>query len=144
MLLQQVSGTPAPGWRLAFLSVCLVGSTSLTRRRVFWFVDRRKSKARRSKSRYKMLEADEQDTLELQPPRTGERPRPGTSLHSISHHLFSSFSYPCGKSRKCSICQCLLRVRLVGWTKCACGAAGAALRLVFLTGFSSAALTQLG
>ncbi|XP_053303020.1 dyslexia-associated protein KIAA0319-like protein isoform X4 [Pleuronectes platessa] len=33
---------------------------------------RRKSKVRRSKSRYKMLEAEEQDSLELQPQRVGE------------------------------------------------------------------------
>lgn len=40
----------------------------------FFFLSprRRKSKVRRSKSRYKILEADEQDSLELQPPRTGE------------------------------------------------------------------------
>lgn len=36
------------------------------------FPERRKSKVRRSKSRYKMLEADEQDSLELQPPRVGK------------------------------------------------------------------------
>uniref|UniRef100_A0A8C4H9M0 KIAA0319-like n=1 Tax=Dicentrarchus labrax TaxID=13489 RepID=A0A8C4H9M0_DICLA len=34
--------------------------------------NRRKSKVRRSKSRYKILEADEQDSLELQPPRAGK------------------------------------------------------------------------
>lgn len=41
-------------------------------RGVFLFPLRRKSKVRRSKSRYKMLEADEQDSLELQPPRAGK------------------------------------------------------------------------
>uniref|UniRef100_A0A665WCH4 PKD domain-containing protein n=1 Tax=Echeneis naucrates TaxID=173247 RepID=A0A665WCH4_ECHNA len=34
--------------------------------------NRRKNKVRRSKSRYKILEADEQDSLELQPQRAGE------------------------------------------------------------------------
>ncbi|TKS88189.1 Dyslexia-associated protein KIAA0319-like protein [Collichthys lucidus] len=34
--------------------------------------NRRKSKVRRSKSRYKILEADEQDSLELEPPRAGK------------------------------------------------------------------------
>lgn len=44
---------------------------------------RRKSKVRRSKSRYKMLEADEQDSLELHPPRAGEtHPRKITVTNS--------------------------------------------------------------
>lgn len=38
----------------------------------FFSPGRRKSKVRRRKSRYKMLEADEQDSLELQPPRAGK------------------------------------------------------------------------
>lgn len=38
----------------------------------FFAPERRKSKVRRSKSRYKILEADEQDSLELQPPRAGK------------------------------------------------------------------------
>ena len=41
----------------------------------FFSPGRRKSKVRRSKSRYKMLEADEQDSLELQPQRVGETQR---------------------------------------------------------------------
>lgn len=57
-------------------SVCTAAPTNLIHGCVFSFLDRRKSKARRSKSRYKMLEADEQDTLELQPPRAGKRPSP--------------------------------------------------------------------
>uniref|UniRef100_A0A674N2J1 KIAA0319 like n=1 Tax=Takifugu rubripes TaxID=31033 RepID=A0A674N2J1_TAKRU len=50
---------------------------------------RRKSKARRSKSRYKMLEADEQDTLELQPPRAGKRHVP---VNLRFHCLFVFFN----------------------------------------------------
>lgn len=51
--------------------------------------NRRKSKVRRSKSRYKILEADEQDSLELQPPRTARLkavPAPTSSalMHSDS------------------------------------------------------------
>ncbi|CAF92651.1 unnamed protein product, partial [Tetraodon nigroviridis] len=46
--------------------------------------NRRKSKARRSKSRYKMLEADEQDTLELQPPRTARlKPMPAPTSSAL-------------------------------------------------------------
>uniref|UniRef100_A0A8C7ZXB9 KIAA0319-like n=1 Tax=Oryzias sinensis TaxID=183150 RepID=A0A8C7ZXB9_9TELE len=39
---------------------------------VFCCCRRRKSRVRRSKSRYKILEAEERDSLELQPPRPGE------------------------------------------------------------------------
>ncbi|XP_056877695.1 dyslexia-associated protein KIAA0319-like protein isoform X1 [Takifugu flavidus] len=47
---------------------------------------RRKSKARRSKSRYKMLEADEQDTLELQPPRAARlKPMPAPTSSALMH-----------------------------------------------------------
>lgn len=61
---------------LAVLSFSPVihSNTNRIHRCVLSFLDRRKSKARRSKSRYKMLEADEQDTLELQPPRAGKSP----------------------------------------------------------------------
>ncbi|XP_054619286.1 dyslexia-associated protein KIAA0319-like protein isoform X1 [Dunckerocampus dactyliophorus] len=48
--------------------------------------DRRKSKARRSKSRYKMLEADEQDSLELQPHRAGRiKPVPAPTSSALMH-----------------------------------------------------------
>uniref|UniRef100_A0A3Q3D4T1 KIAA0319 like n=1 Tax=Hippocampus comes TaxID=109280 RepID=A0A3Q3D4T1_HIPCM len=46
---------------------------------------RRKSKARRTKSRYKMLEADEQDALELQPPRAGKNPVPAPTSSALMH-----------------------------------------------------------
>ncbi|XP_034747396.1 dyslexia-associated protein KIAA0319-like protein [Etheostoma cragini] len=47
---------------------------------------RRKSKARRSKSRYKMLEADEQDSLELQPARTARiKPVPAPTSSALMH-----------------------------------------------------------
>ncbi|XP_029298567.1 dyslexia-associated protein KIAA0319-like protein isoform X2 [Cottoperca gobio] len=51
--------------------------------------NKRKSKVRRSKSRYKMVEADEQDSLELQPPRAARLklvPAPTSSalMHSDS------------------------------------------------------------
>ncbi|XP_073339110.1 dyslexia-associated protein KIAA0319-like protein isoform X2 [Pagrus major] len=51
--------------------------------------NRRKSKVRRSKSRYKMLEADEQDSLELQPPRAARlkpvtAPTSSALMHSDS------------------------------------------------------------
>ncbi|KAM8766412.1 dyslexia-associated protein KIAA0319-like protein [Acanthopagrus schlegelii] len=51
--------------------------------------NRRKSKVRRSKSRYKMLEADEQDSLELQPPRVARlkpvtAPTSSALMHSDS------------------------------------------------------------
>ncbi|XP_019738784.1 dyslexia-associated protein KIAA0319-like protein isoform X1 [Hippocampus comes] len=47
---------------------------------------RRKSKARRTKSRYKMLEADEQDALELQPPRAGRvKPVPAPTSSALMH-----------------------------------------------------------
>ncbi|XP_077404359.1 dyslexia-associated protein KIAA0319-like protein [Vanacampus margaritifer] len=50
------------------------------------FCDRRKSKARRTKSRYKMLEADEQDALELQPPRAGRiKPVPAPTSSALMH-----------------------------------------------------------
>lgn len=52
---------------------------------VFLFPERRKSKVRRSKSRYKMLEADEQDSLELQPQRVGK-------THTHTHKLSSTTS----------------------------------------------------
>uniref|UniRef100_A0A7N8XFB1 KIAA0319-like n=1 Tax=Mastacembelus armatus TaxID=205130 RepID=A0A7N8XFB1_9TELE len=45
---------------------------------------RRKSKVRRSKSRYKILEADEQDSLELQPPRPVPAPTSSALMHSDS------------------------------------------------------------
>ncbi|XP_077446606.1 dyslexia-associated protein KIAA0319-like protein [Stigmatopora argus] len=46
--------------------------------------DRRKSKARRTKSRYKMLEADEQDALELQPARAGRmKPVPAPTSSAL-------------------------------------------------------------
>ncbi|XP_061694948.1 dyslexia-associated protein KIAA0319-like protein [Syngnathoides biaculeatus] len=48
--------------------------------------DRRKSKPRRTKSRYKMLEADEQDALELQPPRAGRiKPVPAPTSSALMH-----------------------------------------------------------
>ncbi|KAM4539409.1 dyslexia-associated protein KIAA0319-like protein [Odontesthes bonariensis] len=47
---------------------------------------RRKSKVRRSKSRYKMLEADEQDSLELQPPRAARlKPAPAPTSSALMH-----------------------------------------------------------
>ncbi|XP_032391208.1 dyslexia-associated protein KIAA0319-like protein isoform X2 [Etheostoma spectabile] len=47
---------------------------------------RRKSKARRSKSRYKMLEADEQDSLELQPARAARiKPVPAPTSSALMH-----------------------------------------------------------
>lgn len=47
---------------------------------------RRKSKVRRSKSRYKILEADEQDSLELQPPRTARlKPVPAPTSSALMH-----------------------------------------------------------
>ncbi|XP_028452755.1 dyslexia-associated protein KIAA0319-like protein [Perca flavescens] len=47
---------------------------------------RRKSKVRRSKSRYKMLEADEQDSLELQPPRAARiKPVPAPTSSALMH-----------------------------------------------------------
>ncbi|XP_078146468.1 dyslexia-associated protein KIAA0319-like protein [Centroberyx gerrardi] len=47
---------------------------------------RRKSRVRRSKSRYKMLEAEEQDSLELQPPRAGRlKPAPAPSSSALMH-----------------------------------------------------------
>ncbi|KAM4631188.1 dyslexia-associated protein KIAA0319-like protein isoform 1-T2 [Polymixia lowei] len=45
---------------------------------------RRKSRVRRNKSRYKMLEGDEQDSLELQPPRAGRmKPAPAPSSSAL-------------------------------------------------------------
>uniref|UniRef100_A0A1A7YRW2 KIAA0319-like n=2 Tax=Iconisemion striatum TaxID=60296 RepID=A0A1A7YRW2_9TELE len=47
---------------------------------------RRKSKVRRSKSRYKILEAEEQDSLELQPPRTTRlKPVPVSTSSALMH-----------------------------------------------------------
>ncbi|CAN9504213.1 unnamed protein product [Ophioblennius macclurei] len=47
---------------------------------------RRKSKARRSKSRYKMLDADEQDSLELQLPRAARlKPVPAPTSSALMH-----------------------------------------------------------
>lgn len=69
---------------------CLRSSTSLIYWYVLLFLDRRKSKARRSKSRYKMLEADEQDTLELQPPRAGKNTQP--SQPALLPHTWLVFS----------------------------------------------------
>ncbi|XP_068189474.1 dyslexia-associated protein KIAA0319-like protein isoform X2 [Antennarius striatus] len=47
---------------------------------------RRKSKVRRSKSRYKILEADEQDSLELQPPRAARlKPMPAPTSSALMH-----------------------------------------------------------
>ncbi|XP_054592439.1 dyslexia-associated protein KIAA0319-like protein isoform X1 [Nothobranchius furzeri] len=47
---------------------------------------RRKSKVRRSKSRYKILEAEEQDSLELQPPRTTRlKPVPVSASSALMH-----------------------------------------------------------
>ncbi|KAM3858135.1 dyslexia-associated protein KIAA0319-like protein [Diretmus argenteus] len=47
---------------------------------------RRKSRVRRNKSRYKMIEADEQDGLELQPPRAGRmKPAPTPSSSALMH-----------------------------------------------------------
>ncbi|XP_070702418.1 dyslexia-associated protein KIAA0319-like protein [Pempheris klunzingeri] len=48
---------------------------------------RRKSKVRRSKSRYKILEADEQDSLELQPSRVAARlkPVPAPTSSALMH-----------------------------------------------------------
>ncbi|XP_053189853.1 dyslexia-associated protein KIAA0319-like protein isoform X2 [Scomber japonicus] len=48
--------------------------------------NRRKSRVRRNKSRYKMLEADEQDSLELQPPRAGRlKPVPAPTSSALMH-----------------------------------------------------------
>ncbi|KAM3596657.1 uncharacterized protein V6R79_018551 [Siganus canaliculatus] len=48
--------------------------------------NRRKNKVRRSKSRYKMLEADEQDSLELQPPRAARlKPVPAPTSSALMH-----------------------------------------------------------
>ncbi|XP_031730670.1 dyslexia-associated protein KIAA0319-like protein [Anarrhichthys ocellatus] len=48
--------------------------------------NRRKSKVRRSKSRYKMLEADERDSLELQPPRAARmKPVPAPTSSALMH-----------------------------------------------------------
>ncbi|XP_041665595.1 dyslexia-associated protein KIAA0319-like protein [Cheilinus undulatus] len=48
--------------------------------------NRRKSKVRRSKSRYKILEADEQDSLELQPPRAVRlKPVPAPTSSALMH-----------------------------------------------------------
>uniref|UniRef100_A0A673BM08 PKD domain-containing protein n=1 Tax=Sphaeramia orbicularis TaxID=375764 RepID=A0A673BM08_9TELE len=48
--------------------------------------NRRKSKVRRSKSRYKILEADEQDSLELQIPRAGRmKPVPAPTSSALMH-----------------------------------------------------------
>ncbi|XP_075995405.1 dyslexia-associated protein KIAA0319-like protein [Genypterus blacodes] len=48
--------------------------------------NRRKSKVRRSKSRYKMLDADEQDCVELQPPRAGRmKPAPAPTSSALMH-----------------------------------------------------------
>ncbi|XP_020510807.2 dyslexia-associated protein KIAA0319-like protein [Labrus bergylta] len=48
--------------------------------------NRRKSKVRRSKSRYKMLEADEQDSLELQPSRAVRlKPVPAPTSSALMH-----------------------------------------------------------
>lgn len=48
--------------------------------------NRRRSKVRRSKSRYKMLEGEEQDVLELQPPRTTRlKPVPGPTSPALMH-----------------------------------------------------------
>uniref|UniRef100_A0A8D2ZG13 KIAA0319 like n=1 Tax=Scophthalmus maximus TaxID=52904 RepID=A0A8D2ZG13_SCOMX len=57
---------------------------------VFWGMvcccKRRKSKVRRSKSRYKMLEADEQDSLELQPQRAARmKPVPAPTSSALMH-----------------------------------------------------------
>ncbi|KAM8841247.1 dyslexia-associated protein KIAA0319-like protein isoform 2-T2 [Spinachia spinachia] len=47
---------------------------------------RRKSKVRRGKSRYKMLEGDEQDSLELQPPRIVRvKPVPAPTSSALMH-----------------------------------------------------------
>ncbi|XP_015245285.1 PREDICTED: dyslexia-associated protein KIAA0319-like protein homolog [Cyprinodon variegatus] len=48
--------------------------------------NRRRSKVRRSKSRYKMLEGEDQDVLELQPPRTTRlKPVPGPTSSALMH-----------------------------------------------------------
>ncbi|KAL3043575.1 hypothetical protein OYC64_003437 [Pagothenia borchgrevinki] len=48
--------------------------------------NRRKSKVRRSKSKYKMLEADEQDSLELHPPRAARmKPAPAPTSSALMH-----------------------------------------------------------
>ncbi|KAM4725087.1 dyslexia-associated protein KIAA0319-like protein [Anableps anableps] len=48
--------------------------------------NRRRSKVRRSKSRYKMLEGEERDVLELQPPRTTRlKPAPGPTSSALMH-----------------------------------------------------------
>ncbi|XP_010789595.1 dyslexia-associated protein KIAA0319-like protein, partial [Notothenia coriiceps] len=48
--------------------------------------NRRKSKVRRSKSKYKMLEADEQDSLELHPPRAARmKPVPAPTSSALMH-----------------------------------------------------------
>ncbi|KAG7501207.1 dyslexia-associated protein [Solea senegalensis] len=57
---------------------------------VFWGMvcccRRRKSKVRRSKSRYKILEADEQDSLELQLPRVARlKPVPAPTSSALMH-----------------------------------------------------------
>ncbi|XP_061737562.1 dyslexia-associated protein KIAA0319-like protein [Nerophis ophidion] len=67
----------------SFLIVVAVGT-------VVWGMvcccERRKNKARRSKSRYKMLEADEKDILELQPHRAGRvKPMPAPTSSALMH-----------------------------------------------------------
>lgn len=73
LLLQQVSFLPKFFFNILsglllnnFIGVMVIGSLCV------YFPVRRKSKVRRSKSRYKMLEADDQDCLELQLPRAGK------------------------------------------------------------------------
>lgn len=73
LLLQQVSLLPKFFFNILsglllnnFMGVMVIDSLCV------FFPVRRKSKVRRSKSRYKMLEADDQDCLELQLPRAGK------------------------------------------------------------------------
>lgn len=73
LLLQQVSLLPKFFFNILsglllnnFMGVIVIDSLCV------YFPVRRKSKVRRSKSRYKMLEADDQDCLELQLPRAGK------------------------------------------------------------------------
>uniref|UniRef100_A0A3P9L4D6 Si:ch211-193k19.1 n=1 Tax=Oryzias latipes TaxID=8090 RepID=A0A3P9L4D6_ORYLA len=62
-------------WSVLYVTIAsfmIVVATATLIWAVFCCCRRRKSRVRRSKSRYKILEAEEQDSLELQPPRPGE------------------------------------------------------------------------
>ncbi|XP_024113947.1 dyslexia-associated protein KIAA0319-like protein [Oryzias melastigma] len=60
-------------WSVLYVTIAsfmIVVATATLVWAVFCCCSRRKSRVRRSKSRYKILEAEERDSLELQPPRT--------------------------------------------------------------------------